>query len=110
MQWITNNFITFVDGVTFGLLLFTIAIGLSLIIGILNVLNLAHGALYLAGTYIAVQFLTGPTVPLWAFLAALALAAAIGVGAGVALATMMRPLASRGQLDQALLSLGLAFV
>lgn len=110
MEWITNNFITFVDGVTFGLLLFTIAIGLSLVVGVLNVLNLAHGALYLAGAYIAVQFLSGSTAPLWVYAAALGVAVAFGVGAGTGLAMMMRPLANRGHLDQALLSLGLAFV
>ena len=110
MDWITRNFITMVDGVTLGLLLFTIAIGLSLIVGVLNVLNLAHGALYLVGTYIAVQFLAGSDVPLWTYLAVLAMAAAIGMGAGVGLAVMMRPLAGRGHLEQALLTLGVAFV
>jgi branched-chain amino acid transport system permease protein len=110
MDWIPHNFITFIDGITFGLLLFTIAIGLSLIVGVLNVLNLAHGALYLVGTYIAVQFLTGPTPSLWGFLAAFGVAVAIGGGAGAGLAVMMRPLAKRGHLDQALLTMGLAFV
>jgi branched-subunit amino acid ABC-type transport system permease component len=110
MEWITNNFITFVDGVTFGLLLFIIAIGLWLMIGILNVVNLAHGALYLAGAYIAVQFFSRASVSLWVFGAALALAVAIGAGAGAGLAVMLRPLAGRDQLDHALMSLGLAFV
>jgi branched-chain amino acid transport system permease protein len=110
MDWIPHNFITFLDGITFGLLLFTIAIGLSLVVGVLNVLNLAHGALYLVGTYIAVQFLTGPNPSLWLYLAALGVAITVGGGAGVGLAVMMRPLANRSHLDQALLTLGLAFV
>jgi branched-subunit amino acid ABC-type transport system permease component len=110
MDWIPHNFITFIDGITFGLLLFTIAIGLSLVVGVLNVLNLAHGALYLVGTDIAVQFLTGPTPSMWGYVAALGVAVAIGGGAGTGLAVMMRPLANRSHLDQALLTLGLAFV
>jgi branched-chain amino acid transport system permease protein len=109
MQWLTNNFITILDGVAFGLLLFTIAIGLSLILGVLDVLNLAHGALYLAGAYLAVQFFTG-RVSIVVFLLALVMASVLGAGAGAGLAFMMRPLAGRGHLDQALLSLGVALV
>jgi branched-subunit amino acid ABC-type transport system permease component len=109
MDWVTTNFVTILDGVAFGLLLFTIAIGLSLILGVLDVLNLAHGALYLAGAYIAVQFFTG-RVSIWMFLLALVFAAVFGAGAGVGLEVMMRPLARRGHLDQALASLGVALV
>jgi branched-subunit amino acid ABC-type transport system permease component len=110
MQWLSDNFISFVDGVAFGLLLFTIAIGLSLVLGVLDVLNLAHGALYLVGTYVAVLFFTGATVSIWAFLAALLVAAVVGLGAGTGLAAMVRPLTGRGHLDQALLTLGVALV
>jgi ABC-type branched-subunit amino acid transport system permease subunit len=54
--WLDANLITIVDGVAFGVLLFTIAVGLSLVFGIMDVLNLAHGALYLVGAYLAVRF------------------------------------------------------
>ncbi len=109
MNWLTTNLVTILDGVAFGLLLFTIAIGLSLILGVLDVLNLAHGALYLAGAYLAVQFFTGrPSI--WMFLLALVVAAVFGAGAGAGLEAMMRPLARRGHLDQALASLGVALV
>jgi len=110
MVWLIDNFITVVDGVAFGLLLFTIAIGLSLILGVLDVLNLAHGALYLVGAYVAVQLLGGRTASMWAYLLALIVAVVIGLGAGTGLAVMMRPLARRGHLDQALASLGVALV
>src|SRR6266511_3896851 len=109
MDWLTTNFVTILDGVAFGLLMFTIAIGLSLILGVLDMLNLAHGALYLAGAYLAVQFFTGrPSI--WMFLLALVVAAVFGAGAGAGLEAMMRPLARRGHLDQALASLGVALV
>jgi len=41
--WLGDNLVTVVDGVAFGMLLFTIAVGLSLVFGIMDVLNLAHG-------------------------------------------------------------------
>jgi branched-chain amino acid transport system permease protein len=39
MDWLTTNFVTILDGVAFGLLLFTIAIGRSLVLGVLDMLN-----------------------------------------------------------------------
>ena len=41
--------ITVIDGVALGVLLFCIALGLSLVFGVMDVLNLAHGVLYLGG-------------------------------------------------------------
>jgi branched-chain amino acid transport system permease protein len=50
---LATNLVTAVDGVAFGLLLFTLAVGLSLVFGMMDVLNLAHGTLYLVGAYAA---------------------------------------------------------
>jgi branched-chain amino acid transport system permease protein len=108
--WLADNLVTIVDGVAFGVLLFTIAVGLSLVFGIMDVLNLAHGALYLVGAYLAVQFTDGGRATLAAFLAAGLAAAALGAGAGAGLAVLTRPLARRGHLDQALLTLGVALI
>jgi branched-chain amino acid transport system permease protein len=108
--WLGDNLVTVVDGVAFGMLLFTIAVGLSLVFGIMDVLNLAHGALYLAGAYLAVRFVGDGQATLGAFVLAGLAAVAVGAGAGAGLALLTRPLAGRGHLDQALLTLGVALV
>jgi branched-chain amino acid transport system permease protein len=105
-----DNLITIVDGVAFGVLLFTIAVGLSLVFGIMDVLNLAHGALYLVGAYLAVQFAGDGQAGAGAFLVAALAATLVGAAAGAGLAMMTRPLARRGHLDQALLTLGVALI
>jgi branched-chain amino acid transport system permease protein len=105
-----DNLITIVDGVAFGVLLFTIAVGLSLVFGIMDVLNLAHGALYLVGAYLAVQFAGDGQAGMGAFLVAGLAATVVGAAAGAGLAVMTRPLARRGHLDQALLTLGVALI
>ncbi|MGH3948740.1 MAG: branched-chain amino acid ABC transporter permease [Pseudonocardiaceae bacterium] len=109
LGWLDDNLITMVDGVAFGVLLFTIALGLSLVFGVMDVLNLAHGALYLGGAYVAVSLVGGSATVLSFVLAALA-AVVLGALAGAGLAVVTRPVASRGHLDQALLTLGIAFV
>ncbi|GAB4079136.1 branched-chain amino acid ABC transporter permease [Modestobacter muralis] len=106
----SSNLITVVDGIAFGVLLFTIALGLSLVFGVMDVLSLAHGSLYLIGSYIAVSVSTAFTPTLGFFVLALVLAVALGSLAGAGLSFLTRPLASRGHLDQALLTLGVAFV
>jgi branched-chain amino acid transport system permease protein len=108
--WLGDNLVTIVDGVAFGVLLFTIAVGLSLVFGIMDVLNLAHGALYLVGAYLAVQFVGDGQAGLGAYLLAGLAAVAVGAAAGAGLAALTRPLAGRGHLDQALLTLGVALV
>ncbi|MGH2557835.1 MAG: ABC transporter permease subunit, partial [Thermomicrobiales bacterium] len=105
--WLDANLISIVDGVAFGLLLFTLAIGLSLVFGMMDVLNLAHGTLYLAGAYLAYQFSDGSWFGL---LLALLAGLAVGVVGGSALAAMTQPLTHRGHLDQALLTLGISFI
>ena len=108
--WLSDNLITVVDGVAFGVLLFTIAVGLSLVFGTMDVLNLAHGALYLVGAYLAVRFAGDGQATIGAFLLAGLAAVAVGAAAGAGLAVMTRPLARRGHLDQALLTLGVALI
>ena len=108
--WLGDNLVTVVDGVAFGVLLFTIAVGLSLVFGTMDVLNLAHGALYLVGAYLAVRFAGDGQATLGAFLVAGLAAVAVGAAAGAGLAVMTRPLARRGHLDQALLTLGVALI
>jgi branched-subunit amino acid ABC-type transport system permease component len=76
----------------------------------MDVLNLAHGALYLVGAYVAVRFAGDGQATLGAFLLAGLAAVAVGAAAGAGLAVLTRPLARRGHLDQALLTLGVALI
>ncbi|TAN10867.1 MAG: branched-chain amino acid ABC transporter permease [Burkholderiaceae bacterium] len=48
-----------------GLLLFIIAVGLNIIFGVLNVINFAHGALYMLGAYLTYSFIAGLGFPFW---------------------------------------------
>lgn len=99
---------TMVDGLAYGMLLFTAGAGLALIFGVLDVLNLAHGTLYLAGAYLAWAVTDGGLPAL-----GLAVVAGLvtGAAAGMLLDLVLRPLRSgAGHLDQALATLGLAFL
>jgi branched-subunit amino acid ABC-type transport system permease component len=107
--WFDVGLIAVLNGVAIGLLLFIVAIGLSLVFGMMDVLNLAHGALFLAGAYLA-WFVVGER-PTWSgWLAALALAVVVGALAGGGLSLLTAPLARRTHLEQALLTLGVALV
>jgi branched-subunit amino acid ABC-type transport system permease component len=110
MGWLTANSGVILNSLATGLLLFMMAVGLTIVFGLLDVLNLAHGAFFLVGAYLGYK-LAGETVATWGSFA-LALAAAVVLGAvmGVALMYLTRPLVKRGHLDQALLTLGLALV
>jgi branched-subunit amino acid ABC-type transport system permease component len=109
MNWFDAGMIAVLNGLAIGLLLFVVAVGLSLVFGMMDVLNLAHGALFLTGAYVA-WFLAGDT-PTWTgWLAALAAAAAVGAVAGGGLSLLTGPLAGRSHLEQALLTLGVALV
>lgn len=107
--WLDANLVSILNGVARGLLLFTLAVGLSLIFGLMDVLNLAHGALFLLGAYLGFQIAPRGAGSGWFVLAALA-AAGVGALLGAGLAAAVRPLRDRGHLDQALLTLGVAFV
>jgi len=95
------------NGLSLGMLLFVLALGLSLIFGLLDVLNLAHGSLYLLGTYLGYQLVGPEGLP---FIPAALVAVVFGVALGLVLNTLLRPTRGRGHLDQALLTLGLVFV
>lgn len=98
-------FISALNGLAIGILLFTLAVGLSLIFGLMDVLNLAHGATFLVGSFIAFQ-LASSLGFWWAAL----IAVVVGLAIGLVLSGALRPIAGRGHLDQALLTLGFAFV
>lgn len=109
ITWFDANLVSILNGVAIGCLLFILAIGLSLVFGMMNVLNLAHGAIFLVGAYIG--WSVAGESPTWlGFLAALGIAVGIGVLAGGALSALTEPLRRRSHLDQALLTLGIALV
>lgn len=108
-NWLDIGVIAALNGLAIGLLLFVVAVGLSLVFGMMDVLNLGHGALFLVGAYIA--WSVGGDRPTWtSWLGALAVAAAAGALAGGGLSLLIAPLARRSHLDQALLTLGVALV
>jgi branched-chain amino acid transport system permease protein len=92
------------NGLQFGLLLFLLAAGLTLVFGIMDLVNLAHGSLYMLGAYFAATFAvwTGSFV----FAAVLAVAATLVVGMVVEVIAMRR-LYGRDHLDHVLGTFGL---
>lgn len=95
------------NGVQYGLLLFLVASGLTLVFGILGVINLAHGAFYMLGAYLAwaIAGYTG------SFALALIGALAISFALGIALEEVfVKRMIGRDHLAQVLLSFGLILV
>jgi len=92
------------NGLQYGLLLFLISSGLTLIFGVMGVINLAHGSLFMIGAYLAFV-LTAATAPLW-----LALLGAVFGGAllgAVLERTLFSRFRTREHLDQVLLTFAL---
>jgi branched-chain amino acid transport system permease protein len=92
------------NGLQFGLILFLIAAGLTLVFGVMDFINLAHGVQYMVGAYL-MAFFSAATGD---FLAGLALALAATLALGLALEiAVFRHLYGRGHLDQVLATFGL---
>jgi branched-chain amino acid transport system permease protein len=95
------------NGIQYGLLLFLVASGLTLVFGIIGIINLAHGSFYMVGAYLAFS-LVRATGTLWlAILIGLPLAMILGVALELA---FFRPLYRRDHLYQVLLTYGLILV
>lgn len=99
--------IQLLNGVQYGLLLFMLAAGLTLIFGIMGVVNLAHGSFYMLGAYLA-----------W-WLGSLFNSFALAIGAGIVLAVLFglalerllfRYFYQRDHLDQVLLTFALIYI
>jgi branched-chain amino acid transport system permease protein len=90
-----------------GLLYFTLAAGLAVVFGSADILNLAHGTLYLGGAYVAWRLTDGS----WLGMGLAVLCGLLaGAAAGGLLSWLTAPLARRGHLDQALLTLGVSLL
>ncbi|QRE74956.1 branched-chain amino acid ABC transporter permease [Methylobacterium aquaticum] len=96
-----------VTGVALGAIYVLVGIGLSLIFGLMNVVNFAHGAFFMAGAYVGV-FLYGYTGNFWVSLVAAPLA--MGLLGLVVERVLVRPLYGRGIDDPLLLTFGLSYV
>ncbi|MGZ5194763.1 MAG: branched-chain amino acid ABC transporter permease [Ramlibacter sp.] len=96
------------DGIAYGMLLFVLAVGLAVTMGLMNFINLAHGAFAMVGGYTTVLLMQHAGVPFLACLPIAFLAAAV-LGA-VLERTLYRPLYHRPHLDQVLFSIGLTFM
>lgn len=96
------------DGIASGMLLFLISVGLSVTLGLMNFVNLAHGAFAMLGGYACALLLSRAGLP---FLMAVPLAAATAAVVGVVLErTLYRRLYAASHLDQVLFSIGLMFM
>ncbi|MGE0798639.1 MAG: branched-chain amino acid ABC transporter permease [Lautropia sp.] len=96
------------DGIAYGMLLFVLAVGLAVTLGLMNFINLAHGAFAMAGGYVAVLLMNRAG---WPYLATLPAAFLLAAVAGVVLERLLyRPMYRKSHLDQVLFSIGIVFM
>ncbi|MFN9728587.1 branched-chain amino acid ABC transporter permease [Acidovorax sp.] len=99
--------IQLLNSVQYGLLLFMLAAGLTLIFGIMGVVNLAHGSFYMLGAYLAYSL----SAQLGSLAAAIVVGTALAVVFGLALESLLfRHFYHRDHLDQVLLTFGLIYI
>jgi branched-chain amino acid transport system permease protein len=96
------------DGVAYGMLLFVLSCGLAVTLGLMNFINLAHGAFAMAGGYVTVILTNRFGVP---FLATLPIAFVATALVGALLERLLyKPMYDKSPLDQVLFSIGLVFM
>src|SRR6266508_4067518 len=96
-----------VNGIVTGMILALIASGLTLIFGIMDVVNFAHGELFMLGAYVGVLVLTA-TGSFWMALVLSALIVAL-LGAAMQILTL-RPLLGRDPLNTILVTFGISLI
>src|ERR1700733_6030437 len=95
------------NGLVYGVLLFLMAAGLSLIFGLMNVVSLAHGSFFMLGAFFGLAIFKASG----SFWLALVLAPIPVIALGVLMELLfLRPLYKRGHIDQVLLTFGFTFV
>ncbi|MTI11048.1 branched-chain amino acid ABC transporter permease [Curvivirga aplysinae] len=95
------------NGLQFGVMLFLMAAGLTLVFGVMGLINLAHGSLYMIGAFAAAAVAAATNSFLFALAASLAVAAIAGV---LIEATIIRRLYKRDHLDQVLATFALILI
>ncbi len=109
MDEVLNAVISIVfDGVAYAMLLFIISVGLSITMGLMGFINLAHGAFAMVGGYLTVTLMTAAGLP---FLVALVCASLAVAAVSVVIERLLYArLYGAGELDQVLLTIGLVFI
>ncbi len=96
------------DGIAYGMVLFLLACGLSVTMGLMNFVNLAHGAFAMLGGYVAIVLTQRFGLPFLATIPAAFLAAAL---VGLVLERLLyRPMYAKSHLDQVMFAIGLVFM
>ncbi|HEU5018930.1 MAG TPA: branched-chain amino acid ABC transporter permease [Pseudolabrys sp.] len=96
------------DGIAYGMLLFVLSVGLSVTLGLMNFVNLAHCAFAMAGGYVTVLLVNRLG---WSFFATLPLAFIVPALLSIAFERVFyRRLYGKSDLDQVLLTIGIAFI
>ena len=95
------------NGLQFGLMLFLLASGLTLVFGIMDMINLAHGALYMVGAFLAAWLVNITQSFLWGVLLAVPLTAVFGM---VIESTLLRTLYRRDHMSQVLATFALILI
>ncbi len=96
------------DGIAYGMLLFVLASGLAVTLGLMNFVNLAHGSFAMAGGYVTVALVNSLGVP---FFAALPLAFLVSALLGALFErTLYVHVYRKSHLDQVLFTIGLVFM
>jgi branched-chain amino acid transport system permease protein len=94
------------DGISYGMILFIISVGLTVTMGLMRIVNLAHGSFAMVGGYIAGYITQNGGDFYLSLVAAAVVAGALGA---VAELTLFRPLYRKGELAQVLLTIGIVF-
>jgi branched-chain amino acid transport system permease protein len=96
------------DGIAYGMVLFVLACGLSITLGLMNFVNLAHGVFAMVGGYVTAILMNRLGVP---FLATLPFAFLVPAALGLVMErTLYQRLYNRNHLDQVLFTIGLVFM
>lgn len=95
------------NGIQLGMMLFLMAVGVTLVFGIMRVINLAHGSMFMLGGYFLAEATTRIPSLTVAVIATIAAAAVVGVITELA---VLRPLYGRSHLDQVLATFGLTLM
>lgn len=106
MPFLPDFFGQALNGLAYGVLLFLLTVGLTLIFGMLDVVNLAHGSFYMLGAYAGLALIAA-TDSFW--LALLGAPLAVGLVGAVIERLCLRPLYRRPSLDQVLLTFGFIY-
>lgn len=100
----------FLNGLAIGMILLLIASGLTLLLGVLGVLNFAHGAFYMLGAFLVFALSTELADPWWFWVGIILVPIVVALVAALIELVLLRPLYDRDRLYTLLLTFGLAMV